>query len=143
MQNLYLARIVLLLEQIMAVSVFTGFSFGLCYLTLFRSCAPKMNYISSAFPKHSLMNCRSILLLVFLAVNFLKAQHLPGKYYSESKTYKAADSSYNSDFFEDGFARFYHRGRVGIMDSSGRIILAAKYDKIFDFRNNILNFFNH
>jgi hypothetical protein len=107
------------------------------YLTLFRSCAPKMNYISSAFPKHSLMNCRYIFLMVFLTVNFLKAQHLPGKYHPESKTYKAADSSYSSDFFEDGFARFYHRGRVGIMESSGRIILSAKYDKIFDFRNNI------
>lgn len=96
-----------------------------------------MNYISSAFPKHSLMNCRYTLLLVFLTVNLLSAQHLPGKYHPESKTYKADDSSYSSDFFEDGFARFYHRGRVGIMDSSGRIILAAKYDKIFDFRNNI------
>jgi hypothetical protein len=30
MQNLYLVRIVLLLEQIMAVLVFTGFSFGVC-----------------------------------------------------------------------------------------------------------------
>lgn len=96
-----------------------------------------MNYISSAFPKHSLMNCRYTLLMVFLTVNFLRAQHLPGKYHPESKTYKAADSSYSSDFIEDGFARFYHRGRVGIIDSSGRIILSAKYDKIFDFRNNI------
>lgn len=60
-------------------------------------------------------------------------QVIQGKYNGDAKSFTAADSSYWVGTVVDGRAYLYRDGYVGLIDSSGRVLVPPMYDKIFAF----------
>jgi len=83
------------------------------------------------------MKTIAIYFLLFLAFQSSGQTTLRGKYNTSSKRFITSDTNYHIDFFRDGVARIYRMGYVGLMDSTGRILIEPQFDQIYDFEGDV------
>ena len=62
---------------------------------------------------------------------------IEGTYNADSRLFETTDTTYHIDFFEGGVSRIYQSGYIGLMDSTGTILIKPKYDQIFDFEGDV------
>jgi len=68
----------------------------------------------------------------------LNAQNkIIGKYIANTQSFETDDKNYWIGFFEQGVARLFKKGYVGLIDTTGKVLCMPKYDKIFPFKDGI------
>jgi len=79
-----------------------------------------------------------ITLLFFAAFNIcgFSQNKLTGRYNSRSHIFETSDTTYHISYFTDGIATITAGGYVGLVDTSGTVLLAPCYDRIFPFEGN-------
>jgi hypothetical protein len=63
---------------------------------------------------------------------------IKGKYDSKSKLFIADEKEYWIDFFENGVAKISKDGYFGLIDTTGKIIVDVKYDKIKEIDSKLI-----
>ncbi len=75
--------------------------------------------------------------LTFFVLPQIYAQQLKGTYYAAHKTFYPDDSSYTCGFFQNGISSVFKDAFEGLIDSSGKILLAPQFHRILEFKKGI------
>jgi len=75
--------------------------------------------------------------LIFIALQCFGQNKIEGNYNANYKLFETTDSTYHIDFFKNGVARIYQSGYIGLMDSTGLVLIQPKYNQIYDFEGDV------
>lgn len=80
----------------------------------------------------------SLLLFVLICHGIYSfAQSIEGKYDHIKQRFTPSNTDYQIDFFDHNLARIHKDGFVGLIDTTGKIILPLKYDAVLPFNGNV------
>jgi len=79
----------------------------------------------------------SILFFLLFAVSISAQNKIEGIYNSKSHTFEPTDKSYKTDNFREGYFSYSKNGLYGFIDTTGKIICAAKYDEVDVFLDGV------
>lgn len=77
------------------------------------------------------------LCVMFVSLPVFGQNKIDGIYDAQSNQFLTTDKSYHIDFFQHGVARIYRAGYIGLMDSTGAVLIPPKYDQVFDFQGDV------